>query len=218
VPSTADRAWYYDAVRPLFLYYGWSPLSGLDPQAPGAQRRANAPEACTWLDTPLGANAGVCAQRSLLVYGVTWSFLRWISDHYGPGFTGGESAMHRAWIDGQASGFPSLEALTGEPIEDLLAHWAASLYLDDRVPGVDPLLTLPSYDLLDIEANVVPEARLAPRARGFVDFEQGVQVRAGSSAYFLVSGADRPSTAIRMRSSTGGFLDPSVQIWVVRTR
>jgi hypothetical protein len=218
-PISADRAWYYDNIRPLFLYYGWSPASGYDPTAPGSTKRANAPEGCTWLDGPSGSNAGLCAQRGLLVYGVTWSFLRWLSDHYGPGFPGGESAMHRAWIDGPLSGFASLEALVGEPIEDLLARWAASLYLDDRgVAGLDPLLTFPSYDLGDVEANVVPEARLTPHVRSFADFQQNVQVRAGSSAYFLVSGANRPSTAIRMRSATGGFLDPSVQVWVVRTR
>jgi hypothetical protein len=216
-PPTADRAWYYDNIRPLFLYYGWSP-TGYDPQAPGATKRANAPEACTWLDAPNGANAGGCAQRGLLVYGVTWSFLRWLSDHYGPGFPGGESGMHKAWIDGESTGLASIEDLVGEPIGQLLAHWAATLYLDDRVAGLDPLLSLPSYDLLDIEANVVPQAHLVPRAFGFEDFQQGVQVRAGSSAYFLVSGADRPSTAIRMRTSTDGLLDPSVQVWVVRTR
>ncbi len=218
VPSTADRAWYYDAIRPLFLYFGWSPLSGYDPQAPGANRRAGAPEACSWLDGPSGANAGVCAQRGLLVYGVSWSFLRWLSDHYGPGFAGGESAMHRAWIDGSPSGFASIETLVGEPIETLLARWAASLYLDDRVTGLDPLLTLPSYHLVDIESNVVPQARLAPRVRAFQDFTDNAQVRAGSSAYFLLGGADRPSTAVRVRSSTGGLLDPSLQVWVVRTR
>jgi hypothetical protein len=218
VPSTADRAWYYDNIRPLFLYYGWSPLSGYDPQAPGANRRVGAPEACSWLDGPRGANAGVCAQRGFLVYGVTWTFLRWLADHYGPSFPGGESAMNRAWIDGAASGFASIETLVGEPIESLLARWAASLYLDDRVSGLDPLLTFPSYDLVDIEENVVPQARLAPRARGFQNFLDGVQVRAGSSAYFLMGGANRPSTAIRVRSSTGGLLDPTMQVWVVRTR
>ena len=218
VPVTADRAWYYDNIRPLFLYFGWSPASGYDPQAPGSTKRQNAPEGCTWLDSPSGANAGTCSNRGLLVYGVTWSFLRWLSDHYGPDFAGGESEMHKTWIDSPLGGFASIEALVGEPIEELLAHWAASLYLDDRVAGLDPLLTLPSYNLLNIESNVVPEARLTPRVRTFADFQQSVQVRAGSSAYFLVSGANRPATAIRMRSSTGGFLDPSVQVWVVRTR
>ena len=217
-PVTADRAWYYDNIRPLFLYFGWSPASGYDPTAPGSTKRQNAPEACTWLDTPGGASAGSCSNRGLLVYGVTWSFLRWLSDHYGPTFPGGESEMHKRWIDGPLGGFASIEALVGQPIEELLAHWAASLYLDDRISGLDPLLTLPSYDLVNIESNVVPEARLTPRARGFADFAQPLQVRGGSSAYFLVSGANRPSTAIRMRSSTGGFLDPSVQVWVVRTR
>jgi hypothetical protein len=160
----------------------------------------------------------VCAQRGLLAYGVAWSFLRWVSDHYGPGFVGGESGMHKAWIDGAATGVGSIGDLVGEPIEELLAHWAASLYLDDRVTGLDPLLSLPSYNLLDIESNVVPQARLTPRTYGFADFQQGVQVRAGSSAYFLVSGANRPSTAIGMRTSTGGLLDPYMQVWVVRTR
>ncbi len=217
-PVIADRAWYYDNIRPLFLYFGWSPASGYDPTAPGSTKRQNAPEACTWLDTPSGANAGSCSNRGSLVYGVTWSFLRWLSDHYGPTFPGGESEMHKRWIDGPLDGFASIEALVGQPIEELLAHWAASLYLDDRVSGLNRLLTLPSYNLVNIESNVVPEARLTPRARGFADFAQSLQVRGGSSAYFLVSGANRPSTAIRMRSATGGFLDPSVQVWVVRTR
>jgi hypothetical protein len=126
--------------------------------------------------------------------------------------------MHQAWIDGAPTAYPSLEALTGEEIEVLLASWAASLYLDDRVPGLDPLLTLPSWNLSDVDANVAPEARLQPRARTFTDFTQGVQVRAGSTAYFLVSGANRPSTAIRVRSPSGAFLSPTVQLWVARVR
>jgi hypothetical protein len=90
--------------------------------------------------------------------------------------------------------------------------------MDDRVAGLDPFLTLPSWDLFDVESNVAPEARLEPRLRAFDDFSQAVQVRAGSTAYFLVSGADRPSTAIRVRAPSGGFLSPAMQLWVVRVR
>jgi hypothetical protein len=211
--------WYYDSFAQLFRYYGWSgdgnPTISTDD---GSTKRANAPEGCTFLDTPTGTNAGLCADRGLLVYGVSWSFLRWLTDHYADDL-GGEAAMHTAWIDGTASGFPSLEALVGEEIEVLLARWAASLYLDDRgVPGLDPYLRLPSWDLFDVDTNVAPEARLEPRIRAFDDFGQTVQVRAGSTAYFLVSGADRPSTAIRVRATTGGFLSPTMQLWVVRVR
>lgn len=219
-PTASDgRAWTYDGFRGLFLYYGWQPLGAFDPQSTDVARVPNAPENCTFLDTPTGTNAGVCARRGLLVYGVTWSFLRWLTDQYAADFPGGEAEMHQTWLDGPGSGFASIEALVGEPIETLLARWAASLYLDNRgVTGLDPFLTLPSYDLSDIEDNVVPEARLQPRVRAFSDFNQSVQVRAGSTAYFLVSGADRPSTAIRVRSPSGGYLSPSTQIWVVRTR
>jgi hypothetical protein len=216
--NIASRPWYYDAFRHLFRYYGWS--GDGDPTNPndaGSDKHANAPEGCTFLDSPSGTNAGLCADRGLLVYGVSWSFLRWITDHYASGYAS-EAAMHQAWIDGAPTAYPSLEALTGEEIEVLLASWAASLYLDDRVPGLDPLLTLPSWNLSDVDANVAPEARLQPRARTFTDFTQGVQVRAGSTAYFLVSGANRPSTAIRVRSPSGAFLSPTVQLWVARVR
>jgi hypothetical protein len=214
----ATRRWYYDSFSQLFRYYGWSgdgnPTISTDE---GSFKRANAPEGCTWLDTPSGFDAGLCADRGLLVYGVTWAFLRWLTDHYAADF-GSEATMHQAWIDGAPGGFPSIEALVGEDIEVLLARWAASLYMDDRVAGLDPFLTLPSWDLFDVESNVAPEARLEPRLRAFDDFTQTVQVRAGSTAYFLVSGADRPSTAIRVRATSGGFLSPSTQLWVVRVR
>jgi len=214
--DAASRRWYYSAFVQLFLYYGWGGQGS--PTTAGGEKRLNAPEGCTWLDTPSGTNAGVCANRGLLVYGVTWAFLRWLSDHYGPAFVEGEAEMHRTWIDGPVGGFASVEALVGEEMETLLANWAASLWLDDRVGGLDPLLTLPSYDLFDIESNVAPEARLTPRVRSFQTFSQSLLVRAGSSAYFLVSGADRPSTAIRARGPTGGFLSPTIQVWVVRVR
>jgi hypothetical protein len=216
--DAATRRWYYEAFAHLFRYYGWSgdgnPTISTDE---GSFKRANAPEACTWLDSPSGLNAGLCADRGLLVYGVTWTFLRWLTDHYAADF-GSEAAMHTAWIDGAPTGFESIEALVGEAIETLLARWAASLYMDDRVAGLDPFLTLPSWDLFDVESNLALEARLEPRLRAFDDFSQAVQVRAGSTAYFLVSGADRPSTAIRVRATAGGFLSPTMQLWVVRVR
>ncbi|HUP53148.1 MAG TPA: Ig-like domain-containing protein [Longimicrobiales bacterium] len=216
--NASGLRWYYAAFSQLFRYYGWSgdgdPTISTDD---GSVKQASAPEGCTWLDSPTGTNAGVCADRGLLVYGVSWAFLRWLTDHYSGSFAS-EAAMHTAWIDGVPGGFESIEALVGEDIEMLLARWAASLYMDDRVAGLDPFLTLPSWDLFDVESNVAPEARLEPRLRAFDDFSQAVQVRAGSTAYFLVSGADRPSTAIRVRAPSGGFLSPTMQLWVVRVR
>ncbi len=216
--SIASRRWYYDSFSQLFRYYGWSgegnPTISTDP---GSVKRAGAPEGCTWLDSPRGANAGVCADRGLLVYGVSWSFLRWLTDQYAAS-VGGEAAMHTAWIDGTPGGFASIEALVGEEIEVLLARWAATLYLDDRVAGLDPFLTMPSWNLFDIDQRVAPEARLEPRVRAYDDFTQGVQVRGGSTAYFLVSGANRPSTAIKVRGLGGGFLGPTMQVWVARVR
>ena len=211
VPMTADRAWYRGAFIDLFYYYGWSGEES-------SPKIGNAPEACTWLDTPRGENAGVCANRGSLVYGVTWSFLRWISDQFGSQFAGGESGLHTAWIDEPRSGFRSLEEVIGEPIETLLAQWAAALYVDDRFPVLNDRLEITSYDLLDIEEAVVEEARLDPRARSFGGFNDLVRVRAGSTAYFLVTGGDRGAIAIRARSDADKLLDPVMQVWVVRVR
>lgn len=205
-PQTSPISWYLKAFTGLVEYYGWR---GQEPKA------QNAPEQCSWLDRPENQTGSPCTGGEL-PYGTAWSFLRWLSDHHGSRFPGGERGLHQAMILHQHSGFRTIEEVIGRPMHELLAQWAAMLYVDDRVGGAQASLTLPSWNLFDFEQNVVETGRLVPRQRSFSSFTDAVSVRAASAAYFRVSGAGRPGTAIRVRDGAGNPLPAHVQVWIVR--
>lgn len=218
--TATSRFWYSSGFFDMGVYYG-ADFSAVPPQ-----KLTGAPHDCTWLGK---ADKGVCAND--VVHGVPWSLLRWLSDHYGSSFAGGEQEFHQAIIDNTVSGFANLAGLVGVPIETLLAQWAAMLYVDDRVlvdgtPVVtaDPKLTMPSWNLFSVFEGIVfiidgVEVQihlLEPVVRGFQDFTASFNVRAASTAYFLVSSTGRPATAIRARGVSDGVLPSVMQYWVVR--
>jgi hypothetical protein len=208
-PRMTDVDWYVGSFVDLLIYYGLVPPD---------HRAENAPEQCSWLGMDREGNDGPCASNNSLVYGVSWSFLRWLSDQFGPGFPGGEQALHRALVDNSHAGFAAIEDVVHAPIDSLLAQWAAALYVDDRVPGAAARLTLPSWNLFDIETKTRFRelGRLLPRERPFAPFADQVSVRGGSTAYFRVSGAGRAATALRAQGAGGGPLPPHMRLWVVR--
>jgi hypothetical protein len=200
------RSWHGSAFVDLFGYYGFRTPT---------LRVAGAPEQCSFLGAPEEGNRGPCLGN--MAYGVSWSFLRWLSDQFGPA-VGGEAALHRAIIESPNTGFATIERVVGEPRSRLLAWWAASLRVDDRLAGADPRLSWSSWDLAGIEESVVETGRLSPRARGFSAFDDAIFVRAGSTAYYLLGGGGRPATSFRVRTLTSGAPPPEVQVWVVRLR
>ena len=200
--------WYFDQFADLVFYFGW-------PGSPDDPRIEGTPQECTWIDAEV---EHPCGGRPLW-YGVTWSFLRWASDVYGD-VLGGEPAFQAALIDSDLSGFANLEeALAGQgTIEDHLARWAATLYMDDR-PGASPENSMSSWDLLDVNADVVDTAWLNPEVRGFINFTETVTVRDPSTAYFLVGGSGASSTyRLLVGTPSGSDLDSNVQVWLVRTQ
>ncbi|MGH7467095.1 MAG: hypothetical protein ACRENP_03825, partial [Longimicrobiales bacterium] len=199
--------WYLDAFFGLFLYYGFQSQT---------TRLPNAPEECGWLTASL-ADLGPCLEGQG-VYGVSWSFLRWLSDQFGPTFPGGERAMHRALIESTRSGFANVANVVGEPVERMLSQWAATLYVDDGIQGLQPRLTMSSWNLFDINTRLLPvTARLTPRARTFSNYSDPLNIRAGSSAYYRVTGSSRPATAFSV-TSPGGSLPSHMRVWVVRVQ
>lgn len=196
--------WYRDGFVDLVGYFGFeSPTS----------RVAEAPEACGWwLRDP-----SPCVSRPLW-YGVSWSFLRWASDQYGPSYAGGEQGFHRDLIGSGGTGPENVAAVLGRSFPEMMARWAAALYVDDRIPGADPLLAFTSWDLFDVERNTVSTAHLQPLEEGFADWQGAGEIRAGSAAYIAVEGGGRPATALRVRGGSGGLLPPDMQVWVVRLR
>jgi len=114
-------------------------------------------------------------------------------------------------------GFAALETVFGETIGDMMAIWAAMLYVDDRF--MDPALDIfqfMNWDLRNLEDVWSPAARLAPRTRSFADFQDDFNVRAASNAFFDLSGAGRSATAVRVRDQNGDPLPSFFQVWIVR--
>lgn len=206
--SLHPNDWFLVAFVDLAVYYGFRSPS---------QRSPGAPEECGWLeqDVTPGQFSGPCS-HGRLPYGVPWSFLRWLSDHLGDNFPGGERELHRRLVDDHRRGFATLAGVLGEPVAPLLARWAASLYADGRLTGGDPRLAFPSWDLRGIEDRLVPTAHLEPRQRAFSPFEDAIRLAPGSTAYYRVSGSARSATTFRARTPDGGALPAHVQLWVVR--
>jgi len=205
-PATQPISWFVDPFVDLAVYYGFTSQTA---RAPGP------PEQCSWLATRTQGNTGPCLSGRE-PYGVPWSILRYLSDQFGSQFPNGEKGLHRALIDNEFTGFATVASVIGQPMDVLLTRWAATLYTDDRVGGIDPKLQITSWNLFGIEQRLVTTARLAPRDRQFGAFTDPVSVRGGSTAYFLVSGSGRNATGIRARDASDGPLPDHMRLWVVR--
>lgn len=206
-PQTSVQSWYTNAFVDMAFYFGF--------QGNDTPQVQNAPEQCTWIDAQGSDNYGPCEGRPF-VYGVSWSFLRWLSDQYGPEFAGGEQELHRSLVENDFTGYETVESVVDVSMDTLLAQWAAALYVDDRIPAADDALTISSWDLAEIFGSRDEAAHLRPYVRSFADFSDDVSVRAASTAYFLVGGADRPATAIRATDRSDQSLRGGMQLWVVR--
>jgi hypothetical protein len=210
--DAGGSAWYIGGFVDMALYYGFDP-DALNPQQIPV---VGAPEQCSWLDLDTNGNTGPC-YSGREVYGVPWLLLRYLSDRFGPGL-GGEQVFHHRLILGNLAGFANVAnaiGQPGQPLDRVLAEWAASLYVDDRVTGADPTLTIPSWNLLNIENRLVTPAHLRPRLRTFATFSDAVEVRAGSAAYFVVSGS-RGASALRMRGTGETTLPSGMRVFIVR--
>ncbi len=215
--DTTSFDWYSDQVVDMGLYFGWAPTD-----TDSDIHLDEAPHECTWLDNN---NGGPCYEGRE-AYGVPWSLLRWLSDQYGPNYLGGEEGFHQDIVRGTSNGFALLEQLLGESIETLLAQWAAMLYVDDRIGGANPVLQMTSWDLYDIfygsfvlpdgEFGLIEALRLTPKDADFRAFNETANVRAGSTYYTLLSGDNRPSTAIWVSGPSDTQLPTHMQVWVVR--
>lgn len=218
--------WYPDGFNDKARYYGYT----------GTGKVAGAPEECGWWTR----DPFPCEARSLW-YGVGWSFLRWVSDQFGPGYTGGEQQLHQDIIDptvGSGSGDGSLESLeevvsvvnqgtsASTSLSTVMAQWAASLYADDRnaaftpTGSADERLKFSSWDLGPgdgAEGSVVQEAHLQPTQQPFGDWASALEVKSSSSGYFLLDGSGgRSATALEVLTQTGGTLPTYMQVWLVR--
>jgi len=204
ITGSGDANWYLNKFDDLADYFGFE----------GPTRRVgSAPEQCGWWQQ----EASPCSGRPLW-YGVGWSFLRWLSDTYGPGYPGGEEGLQRALVTAAGTGPQIAADVVNVPLETLMAEWSAALYVDDRIPDADASLTLSSWNLRDFEQSMPATARLEPVEEAFGDWSLAGDVRASSTGYVAVAGGGRPAVAIDVTGPDGGDLPASMQVWVVRMR
>lgn len=167
------------------------------------------PQECSWLIN----DPAPCFGMSLY-YHVGWSLLRWLADQYGRMYPGGEANLQRELIHGPNDVIETIEQQMGEPMETLLARWAAALYVDDRIPNLDPDLEFTTWDFHDIYRD--DPDRLMPLRIPFSDQEWTARIREGSFWYVHVSGSHRPSVAIRVRDLADRDPSDEIQVWIVR--
>lgn len=178
-----------------------------------------APEECTWVGgaSTTGGNPGPCAFSSRLSYGVPWGLIKHALDRH-LGGPAGQKQVFKAFNDHPGpTGFAELEAILGRPAATLLAEWAPMLYLDDRYPAAAQFQKA-NWNLRNVVGAWGVNADLLARLRGFESFADNLSVRAGSSAYYEVSGANRPATVFRVRDQAGNAPPAIIQIWVVRVQ
>lgn len=176
-------------------------------------RGPGAPAACGWWTE----DSGPCGGRPLW-YGISWSFLRWVMDQYGPTVSGGESAINTAILDAPPEGseFAKIEEIVGEDFNTLLAGWGAALFLDDRFAagsmpdsyGFTSWNFRQIFDHMGIEVPV----HVVPFDEFTIDSSR---LRVGSTMYFRVLGAPDSATvgALEVRGEFSRALGDAGRSW-----
>lgn len=183
----------------------------------GEPRYSKAPRRCVWFVNDGNDEIDDCAGQN--AYHVGHGFLRWLTDHYGPTFGGGDAGMHRELLHTPGEGREVIPNLLDIPENELFAEWAASLFLDDRGFATDDRLQNLTWNYnYDLERHSSGDLRLKPTVRGYGSVELDWEVRAGSSGYLVVEGKPVRDRAVQFTGPDGGPLPDGMQVWVVPLR
>lgn len=176
--------------------------------------------------TMFGSSPGVTDDASF--YGTSWAFVRWVLDHH---FNDDATFLKALIAEPHLTGVQNIVARTGRPYADLLADFSLALALDDRAGTTTSRaqFSFPSWNLTALfqglntdfsnnNPNPFPFAHpLQPRQLGFGSFLSSVAaLRAGSSAFFEISGTQSGKQLIELRSPSGGGPAASLRISIVR--
>ncbi|HEX9106405.1 MAG TPA: IPT/TIG domain-containing protein, partial [Longimicrobiales bacterium] len=171
--------------------------------------------------TPLGP----ASPGDWTFYGGAWALLRWASDQLGAGDAAFFSALTQS---GSQTGIANLEARTGQSFKALLARFTLTLATSnypDLIPA-DPRLRFPSWNLPDVLAGLnrdwpaaFPTARplqqhIVPSGSFTAD---NAGIRAGSAAYYVVSGAQAPQL-LRLAAPGGAPAPSNLGVAILRVQ
>ena len=116
-PKTSIQQTGFDSHLQCFL--GW--LTVPTPANPNPRATGGPENSLTWWEDQ-GTDETLCD------YGAAFSFMLWLSDHYGSGFM---SALHREDVNGLAGLQKVLDSFaTGKTAQDVIHAWAAAVAVD----------------------------------------------------------------------------------------
>ena len=211
--SEESRAWYWGGwIGEMASFFGWDGLGS------GSGRVRGAPEECTWIGSTEDGNTGPCAGRH--VYGVPSMLLRFVMDRWGEGYPGGEAALIRRVTSSPATGFSTLQGVSGEEIEAILAEFYIALWGDGRESSSGHVWDwMASWDLHDIFGRLPDDFRLQPRTSSSRSPPAGANVRGGSSLYlhWTPNGSLAP-TSTRVTTPSGAPVPGHISLWAWRIR
>ena len=203
-------SWYQDLYTDMSHYFGYS-SSG-----------AGAPEECTWL----GRNPqGPCTGGARAPYGYPATLFRFILDHYGPGYAGGEEGLMRALTNAAQFGYNNLVTTTGASgISEIQTLFGLNLYSDGR-DGVHQNSTTSAFTSFDFNPimSLVSDDQVDRKLQPYLssDAEPTISksVRGGSTAYleWEPPGSHEP-TGIAIRTPDGEALPATMNFWIFRVQ
>ena len=208
---SAGRYWYWNAwAFEMALFFGWDPEKGR------TGRVRYAPEQCSWVGLSWEGNSGPCKHPDRAIYGMPSMVLRFAMDRWGGRYPGGERALARRLTQSPEHGFASLEDVSKWRIEQILAEFYATLWLDLR--GYMPR-GMTTWNLQDVFSQFPSGRQLRPYVSTSVEPRLGARVRAGSSLYlhWKPTGTLDP-TSIKVTSRGGGPIANHLAVWALRVR
>ncbi len=185
----------------------------------------NALESKSILDDPLGGT-------DLVIYGSSWSFVRWVTDLYGTTEANFLGSLVQVVDD---HGTANISARAGHPFSELLGLWSLAS-LADNYPGaqvLDPHLRLPSWNSRDILAGMSQHVfysdgspafpRAWPMNERFVSFgtftgaeKTVLSLPGGGFAAWELSGTQLSPQVLAIRAVNGGQPPTTIGMAIVR--
>ncbi|MGI9077252.1 MAG: IPT/TIG domain-containing protein [Gemmatimonadaceae bacterium] len=176
--------------------------------------------------TMLGSSPAVTDDATF--YGTAWAFVSWVLDHH----FNDDATFLKALIDEpHLTGVNNVVARVGRPYADMLADFSLALSLDGRVGATASRqqFALLTWNLTDLfqglntdfvnnTPNPFPFAHpLQARQHVFGSFVSAVNsLRAGTSAFFEISGTQAGKQLVELRSPGGGDPASNLRISFVR--
>jgi hypothetical protein len=178
--------------QPLFSTCAEQFLAG---NLSNAQTYLNDPESAFLIEPD--TSGGNLAER-----GANWLFVRWLADHYAASQPLG-TELTRALVQTTRRGSANVEAVTGEPFDQLVARWQLANYAED-LPGFTPADGSLEYSSWAFRSVYAPYP-LAPDSTRTGEYSRTGTLRGGSGRHLrIIQAASAAPVTLRLTQQDGG--------------